>query len=139
VWFTGEHQHTLDDKGRVILPAPFRNTLEGGVVLSPGKDHCISIQPQTEFDQQVRALKARIAAGEAPRSDMRILAAKTYQQAPDSQGRLTIPPTLREYAGLERDLMVTGALDSIEIWDLATWQAYEAAASETFADVGGVA
>lgn len=139
MWFTGEHQHTLDDKGRVILPAPFRNTLEGGVVLTVGKDRCISVLPQTEFDQQVRDLKARIAAGEAPRSDLRLLAAKTYQQGPDSQGRLTIPPALRDYAGLERDLMVNGAIDSIEIWDLATWEEYEAAASVTFADQGGAA
>lgn len=137
--FLGEHQHTLDDKGRVILPARFREKLAGGVVLSVGEDRCIVVFPRAEFERQVVQLQEQVEAGEAPLGRLRVFTAKAFEEVPDSQGRVTIPATLREYARLDRDLTVNGALSTIEIWDRELWAAYEAGESELYATGGAVA
>lgn len=132
--FLGEHQHTLDDKGRVILPARFRDKLKGGVVLTVAKDRCIDVFPQVEFERQVMALQDKVEAGEAPLSDLRMFSAKAFEQVPDGQGRVTIPQALREYARLDRDLTVNGAVRSIQIWDRDAWEDYQEGAADRFAD-----
>lgn len=134
--FLGEHQHTLDDKGRVILPASFRGKLAGGVVLTVAKDRCIDVFPQTEFERRVLQLQEEVEAGQAQLSDLRMFSAKAFEQVPDSQGRVTIPQSLREYARLDRDLTVTGAVKSIQIWDRDAWAAYQEGAADRFADGG---
>jgi MraZ protein len=134
--FLGEHQHTLDDKGRVILPARFRSDLAGGIVLTLAKDRCVDVFPRAEFERRVELLAAEVEAGTAYRSDMRLFTANAYEQVPDGQGRVTIPPKLREYAGLDRDLTVNGMHRNIEIWDRATWNAYESGATSRFAQDG---
>lgn len=134
--FLGEHQHTLDDKGRVILPASFRGRLAGGVVLTVAKDRCIDVFPHSEFERRVLQLQAQVEAGEAALSDLRVFSAKAFEQVPDSQGRVTIPQTLREYARLDRDLTVNGAVHSIQIWDRDAWDEYQAGAADRFADDG---
>lgn len=132
--FLGEHQHTLDDKGRVILPARFRDKLHGGVVLTVAKDRCIDVFPHAEFERQVNQLQDKVEAGEVPLSDLRMFSAKAFEQVPDSQGRVTIPPALREYARLDRDLTVNGAVRSIQIWDREAWEAYQEGAADRFAE-----
>lgn len=132
--FLGEHQHTLDDKGRVILPARFRDKLKGGIVLTVAKDRCIDVFPQAEFERQVMALQDKVEAGEAPLSDLRMFSAKAFEQVPDGQGRVTIPQALRDYARLDRDLTVNGAVRSIQIWDRDAWEAYQEGAADRFAD-----
>lgn len=131
--FLGEHQHTLDDKGRVILPASFRGKLAGGVVLTVAKDRCIDVFPQAEFERRILQLQEEVEAGEASLSDLRVFSAKAFEQVPDSQGRVTIPSSLREYARLDRELTVTGAVKSIQIWDREAWQDYQAGAADSFA------
>ncbi len=132
--FLGEHQHTLDDKGRVILPARFRSDLAGGVVLTVAKDRCIDVFPRAEYARRVQLLQQEVEAGDAPLSDLRVFTAKAFEEVPDGQGRVTIPPALREYARLDRDLSVNGALSSIQIWDRAAWADYQAGAADRFAD-----
>lgn len=134
--FLGEHQHTLDDKGRVILPARFRDRLAGGVVLTVSKDRCIDVFPHAEFERQVQQLQDRVEAGEAALSDLRVFSAKAFEQVPDGQGRVTIPQALRDYARLDRDLTVNGAVRSIQIWDREAWEAYQEGAADRFADGG---
>lgn len=134
--FLGEHQHTLDDKGRVILPASFRAKLAGGVVLTVAKNRCIDVFPYSEFERRVLQLQEEVEAGTAELSDLRVFSAKAFEQVPDSQGRVTIPPALREYARLDRDLTVTGAVRSIQIWDREAWGEYQSGAADRFADGG---
>ena len=134
--FLGEHQHTLDDKGRVILPASFRGKLAGGVVLTVAKDRCIDVFPQSEFERRVLQLQQEVEEGQAQLSDLRVFSAKAFEQVPDSQGRVTIPQALREYARLDRDLTVTGAVKSIQIWDRDAWADYQEGAADRFAEGG---
>ena len=132
--FLGEHQHTLDDKGRVILPARFRDRLAGGVVLTIGDDRCIDVFPHAEYERQVRRLQEEVEAGTKSVQRLRIFSARAFEEVPDGQGRVTIPQKLREYARLDRELTVNGAVSKIEIWDRSLWEAYEAAAEAAFAD-----
>ena len=134
--FLGEHQHTLDGKGRVILPARFRDRLAGGIVLTVGKDRCVNVFPRAEYERRVTRLQQEVEDGVATLSDLRVFTAGAFEEVPDGQGRVTIPPKLREYANLERELTVNGALSSVEIWDRATWDEYQAAAEEAFAGGG---
>lgn len=131
--FTGEHQHTLDAKGRVILPARFRDRLASGLYVAPGQDRCVDVYPVGVFEKRVEQLRSLPREHGGARGYLRVFLAGAQQETPDGQGRVTLPPRLREYAGLERDLTVVGSDDKIEIWDRETWEAYRAAAEEAFA------
>lgn len=135
--FLGEHQHTLDDKGRVILPARFRDRLAGGIVLAPAKDRCIDVFPRAEFERRVERMAQEVEEGTTTLSDFRVFSAGAFEEVPDGQGRVTIPAKLREYAGLDRDLSVNGAVSSVQIWDRASWSEYQEGAQERFATGGG--
>ncbi len=115
--FLGEHQHSLDAKGRVILPARFRDQLAEGAVMAKALDGCLAVYPMDEF-QQVAA-KAREFAQRGPRERQaaRALAAGAVEIVPDKQGRVAVPQHLREFAGLTRDVIVAGMFNRIEIWD----------------------
>ena len=122
--FLGTHAPRLDDKGRIVLPAKFRDGLAAGLVLTKGQDRSIVVWPAADF----AAYAARL--GEASRSDervrayLRVLFSGAFDDAPDKQGRVTIPPALREYAGLDREVIVVGNGQTVEIWDAAAWNAY---------------
>ncbi len=131
--FLGEHQHTLDDKGRVILPARFRDRLSAGLVLAPGQDRCIDVYPAANFERRIEDLRSVPREGREARRYLRILLAGAHQDSPDGQGRVTVPPRLREYAGLDRDLTVVGADEKVEIWDRRNWEDYREEAEAAFA------
>jgi MraZ protein len=135
--FLGEHQHTLDVKGRVILPARFRDRLTSGLVFAPSQDRCIDVYPLTAFERRVERLRAVPREDQDARQYLRVLLAGAQEEKPDAQGRVTIPPRLREYAKLERDLTVNGADEKVEIWDRATWDAYRDQAEDAFANLDG--
>lgn len=118
--FVGSFEHTLDDKGRLILPASFRPKLAEGAFVTP-LDHCLAILPAAEFDRMADALEEKVAAGEVEVSALRAFAGKADEVVPDSQGRVRLLPHLREIAGLDRAVVVTGALRRIEVWDPARW------------------
>jgi MraZ protein len=135
--FLGEHQHTLDAKGRVILPARFRERLAGGLVFAPSQDRCIDVYPATTFERRVEALRAVPREDQRGRAYLRILLAGAHPDTPDAQGRVTLPPRLRAYAGLDKELTVNGADEKVEIWDRATWERYREDAEEAFASLDG--
>jgi MraZ protein len=135
--FLGEHLHTLDGKGRVILPARFRERLASGLVLTPSQDRCIDVFPLTGFERRVEELRALPRTDQRARTYLRVFLAGAHEEKPDAQGRVTVPPRLREYAGLDRDLTVNGADEKLEIWDRATWEQYRERAEETFATLDG--
>ncbi len=132
--FMGTLTPRLDDKARIILPAKFRPRLDAGLVLTRGKDRCIEVFPSDVYAERVAQLKVGPDSTKAERDRLRMVTSAAMDQTPDKQGRVTIPATLRAYAGLDRDLAVIGAWDHLEIWDAATWAAYEVEAGPAFAE-----
>ena len=128
----------LDDKGRIILPAKFSDDFENGVVMARGQEHAIYVFSQTEFESLVQRMQAQAPSlGKQGRDYLRLFLSGATQEIPDKQHRVTIPPMLREYAGLDRDLTVIGAGSRAEIWDTAKWNEYYANAEAGFADADG--
>jgi MraZ protein len=120
--FLGEHQHSLDAKGRVILPARFRDQLEGGAVMAKALDGCLAVYPVDEFQRVAATLREARARGATQRQAARTYFAGAVEIAPDKQGRVAVPQHLRTFANLERDVIVAGSFDHIEIWDAQTFQ-----------------
>jgi MraZ protein len=131
--FLGEHQHTLDPKGRVILPSRFRDRLAAGLVLVPGQDRCIDVYPVATFERRLEHLRALPREDQRNRAYVRVLTAGAHQDTPDGQGRVTLPQRLRDYAGLDKDLTVVGADEKVEVWDRGTWESYLEEAEDAFA------
>lgn len=139
--FLGTHFPKLDAKGRIILPAKFREQLADGLVITKGQDRCLVVWPIEEFGAYRRKLAANAQSNAQVRSMTRIFFSSASDESLDAQGRLTIPPVLRDYAGLERDLTVIGADARLEIWSTTAWQEYLAAHEADFADLdleGGI-
>jgi MraZ protein len=135
--FLGTYAPRLDDKGRLILPARFRDDLQGGLVITKGQERCLSVWTPAGF-KQLSESSVRISSTDAAgRAYLRILFSGAADEIPDKQGRVTIPPRLREYANLSRDCAVIGAMDHVEIWEATAWAAYEAAQEEAFARLSG--
>lgn len=132
--FLGEFQHTLDDKGRVILPARFRQRLESGLVVTRGMDRCLDVWPRAAYEKRVEETRSLPREHKRARWHRRLLTSGAHDGAPDAQGRIVIPPSLREYAGLQRDLMICGTDDKVEIWDLQRWEAELSLAESDYAD-----
>jgi MraZ protein len=120
--FLGEYPHSLDDKGRLILPAKFRAALEGGAYIAIGQGKCLSVYTPSEWDGVVQRTKELSREGGERIAVARTIFALASNVVPDKQGRVPIPPPLREYAGLEREVVVAGALTHVEIWDAARWR-----------------
>jgi MraZ protein len=133
--FLGTHNPRLDDKGRVILPAKFREGLAEGVVITKGQERCLYVFPEAEFTRIAEALQMAPMSSKTARAYSRVFFASAHDEVPDKQGRVTIPPRLREYAGLDRELAVIGASNRVEIWNTQTWDDYLEASEEAFADI----
>lgn len=132
--FFGTFTPKLDDKGRLTLPAKFREELSDGLVVVNGQDHSLAVFPRSEF--QVRARKATEASRANPRvrAYVRRLGASADEQTLDGQGRITVAAAHRKYAGLSKECVVIGAVDRIEVWDAASYQNYLAENEADFAD-----
>jgi MraZ protein len=122
--FLGTHTPKLDDKGRLTLPAKYRDDLAGGLMVTKGQDHCLYVFPRAEFEELARKVSQAPFTNEAVRAYQRYLFAGTDEQRPDAQGRVPIAPELRRYAGLTKDCVVIGAINRLEIWDAQSWQTY---------------
>ena len=122
--FLGTYEPKLDDKGRVILPARFREDMEGGIVLTRGQEHCIYAFPAQEFEQMTVELRRAPLSSKQARDYIRVLLSGAYKEVPDKQGRITLPPDLRKYAGLDSELTVIGAGSRAEIWNSQAWNDY---------------
>jgi MraZ protein len=130
--FLGTYEHSLDPKGRVILPAKFRERLEAGAFLARSLDGCLSLYDAEEFEKVATDMQEKARRGAVERNAVRSFAAGATEATPDRQGRITIPSHLRDFAGLEREVVVTGALSRIEIWDAARWRAIDSEAERSF-------
>ena len=132
--FLGTHAPRLDEKGRLILPAKYREDLAGGVVITKGQERCLYVFPKGEFGRITEALRTAPVTAKAVRDYSRVFFASASDEVPDRQGRVTIPPALREYAALQRDCVVIGANTRLEIWDAASWEAYLEQQEDAFSD-----
>ena len=133
--FLGSHSPRLDDKGRLTLPAKFREELEGGLVITKGQERCLYVFPLEEFSRISESLRTAPVTAKALRDYSRVFFASASDEVPDKQGRVTIPPALREYAGLTRDCVVNGANTRAEIWDSTRWEQYLSDSEERFSDL----
>ncbi|MFM8205709.1 MAG: division/cell wall cluster transcriptional repressor MraZ [Actinomycetales bacterium] len=133
--FLGTHEPRLDEKGRLILPAKFRDELASGLVITKGQERSLYVFPSAEFARITEQLRQAPLTAKSARDYMRVMFAGAHDEIPDKQGRVTIPNGLREYAALDRDCVVIGANTRVEIWDAKSWKSYLKDREKGFADV----
>ena len=118
--FTGEYNHTIDPKGRLIVPARFREELGEVFWITNGNDGCLNIYPEKAWEAFLEKLQL-LTNTEKKRKIVRSFVSKANNVELDKQGRILIPTALRGYAGLEKDVVLAGAIDKIEVWDKKRW------------------
>ncbi|MCW4459397.1 division/cell wall cluster transcriptional repressor MraZ [Microbacterium sp. MPKO10] len=132
--FLGTYSPKLDDKGRIILPAKFRDELAGGVVMTRGQENCIYVFSTREFEDMHEKIRQAPVTSKQARDYLRVFLSGASPETPDKQNRITIPQNLRSYAGLDRELTVIGAGSRAEIWDSEAWETYLAEQESVFSD-----
>ncbi len=131
----GTHTPKLDDKGRVILPSRFRDEFASGLVVTRGQDRCLYVFSAGEFQEVHEKIKQAPMTSATGRDYLRVFLSGASDEIPDKQGRVTIPATLREYAGLSRELVMIGVGNRAEIWDSATWNEYLHSNEQSFSEI----
>lgn len=119
--FIGEYNHTIDPKGRLIVPAKYREELGEAFMITNGNDGCLNIYPEEAWETFLGKLQL-LTNTEAKRKIVRKFVSQANRVEADKQGRILIPPALRGYAGLEKDVVLAGAIDKIEVWDRKRWE-----------------
>lgn len=132
--FLGTHAPRLDDKGRLILPAKFREQMAAGLVVTRGQERCLYVFPADEFERLHEQLRQAPVTSKQARDYLRVFLSGASDEVPDKQGRITVPAALRTYAGLTRDCVVIGAGSRVEIWDARAWADYLAQQEQAFSD-----
>jgi len=133
--FLGTHHPRLDEKGRLFLPAKFRDDLAGGLVITRGQEHCLYVFPEVEFARLYELMRQAPVTSKAARDYQRVFLSGASKEVPDKQGRVTVPPHLRDYAALTRECVVIGAGPRLEVWDAQAWDRYLADREGAFADL----
>lgn len=133
--FFGTYTPKLDDKGRIFLPAKFRDDLAEGLVVTRGQERCLTVWSMADFSRLTDRLREAPITNKGTRDYVRMLFAAASQELPDKQGRINIPSVLREYASLQKDVMVIGAMNRIEIWDPQSWQEYSEQQEQVFSEL----
>jgi MraZ protein len=119
--FLGEFVHILDSKGRLTIPAKFRADLDTGLVVTRGIDRCLAVFPLGEWEQLAEQVSDLPMTDRQARAFRRLLFANASDVFLDKQGRVVIPPRLREYANLDGEVVVTGLNTYIEVWSAEAW------------------
>lgn len=135
IMFMGEYQHSVDDKGRLIVPAKFRDQLGASFIATRGLDNCLFIYPQSEWAILEQKLKSLPLMKSDARAFTRFFFSGATECELDKQGRINIPQNLREYAKLEKDCIVLGVSNRVEVWSKSTWEAYYQQSEETFNEI----
>ena len=119
--FMGEYNHTVDAKGRLIIPSRFREELKNEFIVTKGLDGCLFVFPGNEWQIFEEKLKALPLTNKNARKFSRFFVAGATACELDKQGRILVPQTLREFAGLEKDVVLTGNLNRVEVWSKEKW------------------
>jgi MraZ protein len=133
--FLGTFTPRLDEKGRLILPAKFRDELAEGLVITRGQERCLYVFSESEFAEMHDRIRQAPVTSKQARDYLRVFLSGAHPETPDKQSRITIPQALREYAGLDRELAVIGAGSRAEIWDAEAWQTYLTEQESAFSDI----
>jgi MraZ protein len=124
--FLGRYEHTIDAKGRLTIPAKFRSALASGTVVTKGIDLCLFLFPTAEFETLAARIRELPITQEQAREFRRQMFADASADIPDKQGRIIVPPYLREYADIDNQVIVIGLDTYIEIWPAEVWKRREA-------------
>ena len=130
--FFGRYEHSLDVKGRVILPARFRNSFGSQAFVTQYPDRCLALWTPDEFEKQMAEMERLQDQGRTERNVARVWASGSVEVELDRQGRVAIPGYLREFAGLDGGVLVNGAINRIELWNPEEWQSRVAPAESRF-------
>ena len=118
--FIGEYNHTIDVKGRLIVPTKFREQLGEAFVIAKGNDGCLAIYTNEDWETFMKKIQA-LPANKDIRTYVRTIVGSALPVETDKQGRILVPGNLREYAGLDKDVVLAGVIDKIEVWDKERW------------------
>lgn len=132
---TGEYNHTVDAKGRMIIPSRFREDLGGEFVITKGLDGCLFIYPENEWNAFEEKLRTLPLTNRNSRTFTRFFLGSAIECELDKQGRVLLPASLRTFACLEKDVVLVGVLNRIEIWDKSKWDENNAEACENMDDI----
>jgi MraZ protein len=133
--FFGTYTPKLDEKGRLFLPAKFRDQLTEGLVVTRGQERCLTVWSLEDFGRLTDRLREAPVTNKGTRDYVRMLFAAASQEVPDKQGRISIPGSLREYASLTKDVVVIGSMNRIEIWDPTAWTTYSEEQEQKFSEL----
>lgn len=133
--FMGEFQHTIDGKGRLIVPARFREALGDRFVATKGLDNCLFVYPLDEWQALEQKLKSLPFTRADARAFVRFFFSGASECEIDKQGRILLPANLREYAKLEKDVVVLGVSNRVEIWSAEEWAQYSSKAEATYEEI----
>ncbi len=120
--FLGEFEHSIDDKGRITIPAKFRGRLAAGLVVTKGIDNCLWLYPEDAWNVLAEKVSDLRLTDPNAREFQRQLFGGAADAVPDKQGRINLPPYLREYANIDNQAMIIGLHNHCEIWDPARWR-----------------
>lgn len=132
--FLGTYQPKMDDKGRLQLPAKYREQLANGLVITRGQERCLYIFPVAEFEYMYQELRKAPLASKQARDYVRVMLSGASDETPDKQGRFVIPQMLRKYANLDKELVVIGSGARVEVWNAENWENYLAVQEENFSE-----
>lgn len=133
--FTGEYRHNLDAKNRLIIPARLRTDIGDTFVVTRGLDGCLSIYTTASWARQQKQLEKLPQTNKDARAYMRFITSGAMEGTFDTQGRVQLPASLLEYAGISKACVVIGAGDNVEIWDEEKWNRYNSETAESFDDI----
>ncbi|MDP2586704.1 MAG: division/cell wall cluster transcriptional repressor MraZ [Candidatus Komeilibacteria bacterium] len=134
--FIGEYNHTIDEKGRLAVPAKFRSELAKGAVVTKGLENCLFLYTKKDWQELAEKISRLPFSQSSSRAISRLMLAGAMEAELDKQGRIVLPDYLRKYAGLNKKAVVNGLYNRIEIWDEATWEKYKTATEK---DSGNIA
>ncbi|MDR0434645.1 MAG: division/cell wall cluster transcriptional repressor MraZ [Gracilibacteraceae bacterium] len=122
--FRGEYSHSIDDKGRVIIPVKYREKLGARFYATRGADNCVCLYPCAEWEKIESQLCSLVTTKPKERAFVRMMTSSVADCEINGQGRVTLPPHLRAYAGLQKDVTLIGNLTHVELWDKTAWELY---------------
>lgn len=131
----GEYHHSIDEKGRIIIPSKFRDDLGDEFVITRGLEECLFVYPKTKWDEIVSRLNSIPFTKKDARSFMRFFLSGASAISFDRQGRINIPTVLTSYAGLQKDCVIIGVGDRLEVWSLEKWNNFYTTNKEDFSNI----
>lgn len=133
--FIGEYQHSVDQKGRVAIPAKFRATLKKGAVVTKGLDKCLFLYPKKDWEELAKKISSLPISQKDARDFGRFLLAGAMDVDIDKQGRINLPGYLKDYAHIKNNAVVAGLYNRLEIWNKKDWETYKGSAEKDSADI----